>query len=255
MSLPLTTVPSGMVKLPVSKQEIRVRAMNIREEKILLTAKDAGNTDDILFAINNLVKECTYGKIDFDKLTIPDITALFIKIIELSKGTTCIHRYICHNTIKDENNNEKECGTSIDVVVDLKEIKFSGGEESPNIKIQDDIIVNLKYPTTEIYKSAFEDSTKNNEVNNVEAQLRIYAYCIASVIQGDTIYTEYTREEIYNWLLNMNENVLEKFINFFNDIPSASLTYEVKCPKCGYKEDITLTGLDDFFTQDIPGNH
>lgn len=254
MKLPLTTMPSCMVKLPVCKQEVRVRAMNIREEKILLTAKDAGNTDDILFAINNLIKECTYGKLDFDTLTIPDITALFIKIIELSKGTSCLHHYICHNIIKDENNNEKECGEHITVSVDLKNIKFSENKNEPIIEIQDNIIINLQYPTPEIYKAAFEDSKRDKNINETEIQLRVYAYCIKSVIQGETIYTEYSREEIFNWLLNMNENVLEKFIDFFNNIPSASLTYEVKCPKCGYKEDITLTGLDDFFMQDIPGS-
>ena len=33
MKLPLTTIPSSTVKLPVLKKEVRVRAMNIKEEK------------------------------------------------------------------------------------------------------------------------------------------------------------------------------------------------------------------------------
>ena len=100
MKLPLTTIPSSTVKLPVLKKEVRVRAMNIKEEKNLLIAKDAGDVNDVLFSINELVKECTYGELNFDTLTIPDVAALFIKIIELSKGATTTHSYICRNTIR-----------------------------------------------------------------------------------------------------------------------------------------------------------
>ena len=119
--LPLTIVPSSTVKLPVAGKEIRVRAMNIREEKNLLTAKDAGNTDDILFCINELVKACTYGKLDFENLSIPDVTALFLKIVELSKGPTCVHTYICHNKVDGE-----DCLGQIEVEVDLRNVKFIG---------------------------------------------------------------------------------------------------------------------------------
>ena len=52
MKLPLTTIPSSTVKLPVLKKEVRVRAMNIKEEKNLLIAKDAGDVNDVLFSIN-----------------------------------------------------------------------------------------------------------------------------------------------------------------------------------------------------------
>lgn len=260
MKLPLTIVPSSTVMLPVLKKEYRVRAMNIREEKNLLTAKDAGNTDDVLFAINELVKECTYGNLDFDTLAVPDVVALFVKIIELSKGPTCVHTYICRNTVQD-NDNQVECGQEINVTVDLRTIKFSEGNTNNLIELQDGITIELMYPTPEIYKAAINDSkvvVQENgkdvtKINEAEARLRAYAYCIKSVIQGENIYTEYTHDEVYNWLLDMNETVLKRLIDFFNNIPTASLTYDVVCPKCGHKETITLTGLDDFFTQDIPG--
>lgn len=259
MKLPLTTIPSSTVKLPVLKKEVRVRAMNIKEEKNLLIAKDVGDVNDVLFSINELVKECTYGELNFDTLTIPDVAALFIKIIELSKGATTTHSYICRNTITVDGK-EHECGQHINVEVDLRKVKYSGGNESNLIELPNNIIIELMYPTPEIYKAVIEDSTKtvmkNNalvkEINETEMMLRIYAYCIKSVFQGENTFSEYTREEIYNWLLDMCENVLEKFKNFFNDTPEATLTYDIVCPKCGYKETVTIRGLEDFFTQDIP---
>ena len=73
-------------------------------------------------------------------------------------------------------------------------------------------------------------------------------------MQGDSIYTEYTDEEIYNWLLDMNEESVKKIAVFFDSTPKASLSYDIVCPKCGYKETVILTDLEDFFGQDIPGN-
>lgn len=236
--LPLTEIPSGEVALPVLKKTVRVRAMNIKEEKILLMAKDAGDNSDIIFSIKELVKECTYGELDFTNLSIPDIIALFIKIVELSKGPVSNHTYICHNDVDGH-----ECGGHISVDVDLRNVKFTGGAESNLVHLPNEIIVELKYPTPEIYKEAIEESKDNQ----LEAKLRIYAYCIASVVQGETVYNEFTKEEIYDWLLSLPETVLEGFNKFFDDVPQASLTYEVKCPKCGYSETVTLTELEDFF--------
>ena len=242
--LPLTIVPSSTVKLPVNGKEYRVRAMNIREEKNLLTAKDAANTDDILFCINELVKECTYGKLDFNNLCVPDVIALFLKIIELSKGPTCVHTYICHNEVNGE-----DCLGKIEVEVDLRTVKFNGGKRDKLITLPGGIILEMQYPTAEIYNSAMRDAHEHP----LETQLRAYAYCIKSVIQGETVYNEFTRDEIYEWVLNMDESILNEFKKFFDDIPSASLTYDIVCPKCGHKETVTLTNVEDFFTQDIPG--
>lgn len=255
--LPTTTIPTSEVFLPILKKKYRVRAMNIKEEKILLTSKDAGDINDILYAIRELIKECTYGELDFNTLSIPDLSVLFIKIIELSKGTKSQHTYRCKNEIETENG-KMICNNLINVDVDLNDIKITGETTNFDIELQDGIFAHMKYPSPEIYKSARDDSiqiNKNGEeiVSGEEISLRVYAYCIESVIQGDHVYSEFTPEEAYHWLCSMNESVLENIIPFFENIPTVSLKYIVKCPKCGYEEEINISGLDGFFTQDILG--
>lgn len=237
--LPLTTVPSSEVELPILKKTYRVRAMTIKEEKNLLTAKDAGNDDDIHFAISELVKECTYGELDFNALALADIVALFIKIVELSKGPVVTHTYICHNK-KDDGT---DCLGKISVNVDLRNVKFNGEEQSNLINLGNGIIAEMTYPTPAIYKAAFEDSGQS-ELDN---KLHIYAYCIKSVIQGENIYNEFTNEEIYNWLLTFDESALKELNKFFENMPQAVLAYDIICPNCGHKETVTLTELNDFF--------
>lgn len=255
MKLPLTEIPSSTVVLPVLKKEVRVRAMNIKEEKILLTAKDAGDKKDVMFSISELVKACTYDELDFNTLSIADIVAIFIMILKLSKGTTAVHSYICHNEI-NENGKSKECGNVFTVDVNLDDIVFKGGDIKPVIELNNGIVLNMRYPTPSIYEKATNDAIKvhedgRKELDEAEMYLRAYAYCIKSIIKGNDVYSEFTDDEIYEWFISMNENTLEKIIPFFESLPIAELTYEVKCPKCGHSETVTLRGLDSFFTQDM----
>lgn len=251
MKLPITEIPSSTVNLPVLKKDVRVRAMTIKEEKNILTAKDAGDTDDILYSISELVKACTYDSLDFETLPMPDIIAIFIKIIKLSKGTVCTHNYICHNMVEDKDGNPQECLCKFSSDVDLDNIVFRGGSESDTIHLNNGIVISMKYPTPEIYEKARQKATKDNELDETDFHLRVYAYCISNVIQGSDIYTEFTDDEIYEWFLSLNEKELEKFVPFFENVPVAELKYTVTCPKCQHTETITLRGLDDFFTQDI----
>jgi hypothetical protein len=238
-NLPLTEIPSGEVELPVLKKTVRVRAMNIKEEKNLLTAKDAGEDADVVFSIKELVKACTYTDIDFTNMALPDVIASFIKIVELSKGPISHHTYICHNKTKGGT----DCGGKISIDVDLRNVKFTGGAETNLVHLPNNIIVELRYPTPEIYKDAIEQSKDDQ----IDAKLRIYAYCIVSLVQNEEVYNEFSKEEIYDWLVALPETALIEFNKFFDSIPQASLTYDVKCPKCGYSETVKLTELEDFF--------
>lgn len=250
-NLPTIHITTSAVDLPVTKSSVRVRAMNVREEKILLTAKDAGQQEDVLFAINELVKACTYDSLDFARLPGPDVIALFIKIVELSKGPKTVHTYICQNEVEG-----KKCGGRIDVPVDLREIRFEGGEVDPLVRVQDDIQIELTYPNPELVRQAMADCVAKDEDGNpdeIEAQLRLFAYSIKSVVTNTQIYTEFTKEEAYEWFLGLPDSALANVTKFFEDTPHAILQYVVACPKCGHSETVTLTNIDDFFTQGIPG--
>jgi hypothetical protein len=45
----------------------------------------------------------------------------------------------------------------------------------------------------------------------------------------------------------MNKNQFEKIQNFFNTIPKIKKDINFKCGKCGYSENITIEGIQNFF--------
>ena len=64
---------------------------------------------------------------------------------------------------------------------------------------------------------------------------------------GKEVYTDFSDEEISEWLLTLDETALEKFKTFFEDMPSVSLTVPIECKKCGMKTSISYDGLEGFF--------
>src|SRR5574344_897159 len=243
--LPITEIPSSSMTLPVTKKDITVRAMTTKEEKILLLGKECGDDAHVSMILNNLIKECTYSKItSFDNLSTPDIIAILLKIIELSRGSIVEHTYICKNLDKDN----KVCNTKIVVPVDIKDVKYNVHENINDTKsISDSVSVKLVYPSKQIYDNAKNDS----DGSDIDLKLHLCAYCIELVLEGEEVYNEYSHTEIYEWLLNFPSSIIKKISDYISSAPSAILEYDVKCPKCGYSQHIILNEITDFFMNDI----
>ena len=246
--LPITEIPTNKITLPVLKKKVTVRAMTSQEEKILLIAKEAGTTSEVIDSIKNLITACIYSdpkKIIIEELCTTDIVALFIAIIDISKGSEINHIYRCINKI-----NGKECSEKIVVNVDLKKVKYTTNNVSDIIKVADNVYVKLSYPDTIEYEKAQKESNDDK----FDYELRLCAYSIDSVIENDNSI-EFSDEEIYEWTKKLPISVVSKIKEFISNMPKAILEYDVICPKCKNKSHIKLTTLEDFFTNDIPEVH
>ena len=73
MALPKLQTPTYQLVLPSTNEKINYRPFLVREQKILLMAQDAKDDGDIANAVGELVKSCTFGKIDPHKTPLFDI--------------------------------------------------------------------------------------------------------------------------------------------------------------------------------------
>ena len=74
MPLPKIDTPIYTVKIPSSRQEIKVRPFNVREEKLLFMAAEANNVEDIITTSKQILNNCIIsGDVDIDKLPFFDI--------------------------------------------------------------------------------------------------------------------------------------------------------------------------------------
>ena len=67
------------------------------------------------------------------------------------------------------------------------------------------------------------------------------------VYDSETVYDEFTKEELKSFLESMDKDQLEKIMNFFNTMPSLEHEIEYTCTNCGEVQKYILRGISDFF--------
>ena len=86
MALPVINVPTYKAKIPSTEEEVTFRPFLVKEEKILLLALEDGGDDSIAQAIKQIINNCTFEKIEPDKLATFDLEYVFAsgEFIELA---------------------------------------------------------------------------------------------------------------------------------------------------------------------------
>lgn len=244
--LPKIERPFTKTKLLSRNKKVQVSAFTTAEEKILLLAREAGTTEEILDAIVNIVKHCVDDKsIVIEDLPMFDIIQLFIDIVEISKGSTIFSNYKC------------KCGKRITKELSLKDVKLSDKIEKGLLTLTPSIKVSVEYPTYRAILDTKDDIEKIKEKNpnitekilKIEEALHLYAYCITQIYSGEEVISpkDYTKEELYEWFIGMPESAITEFKTFFDSTPKQVLEFDLVCPACGTSEHFEYSELESFF--------
>ena len=89
----------------------------------------------------------------------------------------------------------------------------------------------------------------NLDETNVDAVFDVINSCIDSIYQGEEIYagSDYTKEEIEEFINNLTQQQFQKIQNFFDSMPKLSHTVQYDCNECTYNQPLVLEGLQNFF--------
>ena len=172
MPLPKIVTPTYHLELPSSGETIQYRPFLVKEEKVLVIALESEDTKQITTAIKTVLKNCIQTKgIKVEQLPTFDIEYLFLNIRGKSVGETVDVNVTCPD---DE-------VTTTKVTIDLDDIQVQKNEEhTTQIKLDDSIMMELKYPSLEQFiKSNFDFSDQNQ----MDQSFQLIGQCI------DKIYT------------------------------------------------------------------
>lgn len=236
MALPKISHPLFDVTIPSTNKKIKIRPMLVKEEKILLMAKSGGDPRDALSAVRQVVNNCIMDdKLDIDNLTTFDIEYLFIKIRAYSISNISKVSYI-----DSEDNKTYEFEVNLDEVV----VKFPESIDK-NIKINDDIIVVMKYAPSALM---IDDEFTQTDMNKYFDML--IANCVDKIFQGDEVFeiSDVPKAELQQYLENEFDSLsYDKMRKFVLNMPR--LNYEIKYTNSkGTERKILMTSLVDFFT-------
>ena len=141
MALPRVNVPQYELELPSTKEKITYRPFLVKEEKILLLALEEGDDKSIARALKQIVHNCTYEKMEIDKLPLFDLEFVFLRVRAKSVGEVAELKLLC----------EDDGETYADVSIPLEDIEVSFTEgHTSEIKMDDEIMVKMRYPTYEM---------------------------------------------------------------------------------------------------------
>ena len=219
--------------IPSTGQKIKFRPMTVKEEKILLMAKQSGERVDMLNSIIQVVGNCIEAeKIDVNKLSLCDVEYLFTKIRSQSVSNIVKVTYI------DSEDNESR---TFDV--DLNAVVATPGPKTNKIDLGGETYMTLKLPPITLYtQKDFLDASDTQvfEMLMLNSMDRIY--------EGDRVHVcaESTSEEIKEFTESLSSKTYTQIQTFFSQIPH--LEYVIKYTNNQKHERvIVLKGLEDFF--------
>ena len=238
MPLPKIATPTYELELPSTGESINYRPFLVKEEKLLVLALETEDTKQITTAIKNVLKNCVLTKgIKVDNLPTFDIEFLFLNIRGKSVGEEIEVNIICPD---DEE-------TQVPVTIDLDDIKVQKNDEHTNqIKLDKDLMMELKYPSLEQF---IKNNFDFNDKNAMDQSFELIATCIDKIYTADEVWAtaDCTKKEVREFLEQMNSSQFKEIETFFETMPKLSHTVKVTNPKTKVKSDVVLEGLASFF--------
>jgi len=233
MPLPKISTPVFTIKDSTGKQR-SFRPMLVREEKLLLMAKESSDQADVLAAIKQVVNNCVIDAgFEVDKLPLFELEHAFLKLRGFSVGNKI-------NVSYKDNEDEKV----YNFTVDLDKVETRIPKIEKKIPITPTAGIILRYPSAALYGDAAYSKLERDE-----AFFKLVASCVEFVYDGERVYErkDFTEEELLDFIDRLEISVFERVKEFMLNLPSLYYKIEYKNAN-GNDRTIELVTLSDFFT-------
>jgi len=232
MALPKIDLPIFEATLPSSGEKIKYRTYTVKEEKILLVAQESKDPSQEIMAMKQVVNNCL---IDRD---VSDLAMFDLEYMHLVLRSKSVDNNISF-TVSDPDTEEK-----VQLTLDIDNVKVTTNEDHTNeIRLNDDYILFLRYPTIDAFVKIIEMSPADPLVNYF-----IMINCLDKIASDDEIFyfKDYTEEDIDAFMENLSGGVIAQIQKFFETMPR--LRHEMKYTnKNGDEKTFVIEGMRSFF--------
>ena len=237
MAIPaINQSPKYKVTIPSLKKQVFFRPFLVKEQKILLMAMETQDQELILKSMVDTVSACLEEPIDSNLFTTFDVEYMFTKIRAKSVGETADVLIMC-----------EECNESNEVKINLDEIEIKDVETPPDIVLNDQYTLRLKYPK---YNALIHDVLGNqNEITFTDLLFKTSLQTLDKILTNEEIIdlNDESEEEKIKFLDNLNSEQFKKIMDFVQSIPKLTHNVDFTCNKCDHANHQQLQGMQDFF--------
>ena len=237
MALPLANVAKYELMLPSQQKTIQYRPFLVKEEKVLLMAMESGDAKEMLSAIKEIVKSCTFGEMIAENYPMFDIEYVFLQIRSKSVGEKTKLKILCPDDGK----------TYADAEIDLSKIEvYVDDDHSPNIMLDEErkLGVVMRYPAL---KDVDAESITGDI--NIQKTYNMITNCVDQIYEGEKVYLrkDTPEKELQEFVDGLTADQMKKLSAFYNSMPRLEHKVKVKNPKTEVESEVTLKGLASFF--------
>lgn len=235
--LPKLDHPVFEVRLNSVDRSVKFRPFLVKEEKLLLMAKESDDLNDIFKTMKQTIKNCCLEDLDVDSLPVFDIEMIFIHLRINSVGENVQMNFTCDNVVEGQ-----PCGNITEFDLQLRNIKFQTPEDhSKNIKLNNEVGVVFKYPTLNLSKEVLEEDN--------DSEFRFMLNYVDYIYDQDQIYKadETPEEELKEFFESLTMEQIKKIKQFFATTPTVVLDQDIQCNKCGFNHHVNVEGVLNFF--------
>jgi hypothetical protein len=232
MALPKLEIPRYNINVPSLDKRVEFRPFLVKEEKVLMIAQETEDSGQLLPVIKNIVKSCSFEKLDPNNCTSADLEYLFLQLRAKSVGESVDIKIKC-----------EECGEYASVKIKLNEVEVSKVDDISNtIEVSDSVGIILK-------RLSVKDVERIDDKNVERAFDQTLIYSIESIYDADNVYpaSESTEKELIEFIDSLSHSHLEKMQEYIQNIPKVQYTVKFKCKECGHENEIVLEGIESFF--------
>ncbi len=234
MSIPLIKVPRYQMTLPSTGETVNYRPFLVKEEKLLIMAKDSGDKQMIIRTVGDIVRDCTDGKVDVDTSPMFDVQYAFLAIRGKSVGEDLEYFLVCGKCALKTQTFTK--------VEDFKLVKTEG--HSPIVVVDEETRLTMKYPTFTHFNKLFGESEEGDK--NVDD---IVAECVESLVTKEEVIkiTKDNLGDMEAFIDGMLPSQYDRLEKFFDTMPMFQCTKEYQCARCGADNVVHIGGINNFF--------
>ena len=233
MALPKLNTMTYELELPSNGETIKYRPFLVKEQKILMIAQESEDDKQIQSAFAQIIKECTFEKLDPYIMPMFDLEYVFLQLRSRSVGEKVKLKLIC----PDDNK------TEVQVEIDLKNVNVQMTEDHTNVvTLTKDISMIMKYPN-------LSDMDGFDPQGQILSLFEMIKRCILEIRDGETIHNkvDISNKELDKFIDSMSTENFEGVSNFFETMPKLRHVIKVTNPKTKKKSEIPIEGLQSFF--------
>ncbi len=236
MGLPKIDQPLFELTIPSTEKKITFRPFTVKEEKVLLIAREAGDLDQIVLAVKQIVGNCCEG-LDVEQLAVFDLEYLMLQLRAKSVNNEVKF------TVKDPDTEEE-----VELKLDIDDIEIvRDPNHSKKVILNDQYYMMMRYPTINELAALRTEEGQSEE----QVLFNTMVSCIETLVDDgtDEVYnfSEFSPEEIEDFVDQFTSGTIAELQQFFATTPKMKYSIEYT-NKDGKDKTFTMEGVETFFT-------